>query len=162
MSENIKSFEGLEVWQLARKIRNDIFELMKTFPKDERYRLSDQIIRASRSIGDNISEGYGRYHFQENIQYCRQARGSAYELINHLITACDCGFITADVLANNKNQITRCIKITNGYIAFLKKQKSNSSAKDSGLNYIADKSIQSDPNNEFRIDQSTRSKPDNK
>ena len=160
MSKSIKSFEGLEVWQLSRKIRNDIFELVKSFPKEEKYRLSDQMIRASRSIGDNISEGYGRYHFQENIQYCRQARGSAYELINHLITSCDCEYINADTLASYKNQIIRCIKITNGYITFLKKQKSNSSAKEPGLNYIADESVQSGPNNEFRINQLTR--PENK
>lgn len=145
MSQKIKSFEGLEVWQLARKIRTEMFEVVKTFPSEEKYRLSDQMIRSSRSIGDNISEGYGRYHFQENIQYCRQARGSAYELINHLITAHDCNYITEQTLINQKNQIIRCIKIINGYISFLNKQKSDLSAKDGELNYYADDSSTSDP-----------------
>lgn len=145
MSKSIKSFERLEVWQLSRKIRTDIFELVKKFPKEEKYRLSDQMIRASRSIGDNISEGYGRYHFQENIQYCRQARGSAYELINHLITSHDCKYITEQVLTDNKNQIIRCIKIINGYISFLKKKKSEITAKDEIIDYTTDESFGESP-----------------
>jgi four helix bundle protein len=137
MSQNIKSFEGLEVWQLARKIRNEIFELVKSLPAEEKYRLSDQMVRSSRSIGDNISEGYGRYHFQENIQYCRQARGSAYELINHIITAHDCDYITQQAMINHRKQIIRCIKIINGYISFLNKQKSDS-VKESEVDYRND------------------------
>jgi len=90
---DFKSFESLNVWQRARQIRNNIFELCKSFPKEETYKLVDQMIRSSRSIGNNIAEGYGRYHYQENIQFCRQSRGSEYELIDHLITALDCGYI---------------------------------------------------------------------
>lgn len=62
-----KSFESLKVWQKARQIRNEIFELCKSFPRQETYKLTDQMIRSSRSIGNNIAEGYGRYHYQENI-----------------------------------------------------------------------------------------------
>ena len=60
---DIKSFEDLKVWQLARKIRNDIFEFLKKIPKSEEYRLTDQMTRSS--ISDNIAEGYGRFHYQE-------------------------------------------------------------------------------------------------
>ncbi len=60
---NIRTFEDLRVWQLARKIRNEVFELVKKFPAEEEYRLTDQMIRSSRSISDNISEGYGRFHY---------------------------------------------------------------------------------------------------
>ena len=49
----------------------------------------DQLIRATRSITANIAEGHGRYHFQENIQFCRQARGSLTETLDHLICAQD-------------------------------------------------------------------------
>lgn len=94
MKSEIRSFEDLKVWQLAREIRNEIFELVKRFPKVETYRLSDQMIRSSRSVTDQIAEGYGRYHYQENIQFCRHARGSAYELKNQVINAWDCKYIT--------------------------------------------------------------------
>ncbi len=60
-------FEGLETWQEARLFRQTIRELVRKFPPDEKYRLVDQLIRASRSTTANIAEGYGRYHFQENM-----------------------------------------------------------------------------------------------
>ena len=105
MSKNtstIQTFEDLKVWQLARKIRTEIFEWVKKYPKTEKYRLTDQTIRSSRSISDNISEVYGRFHYQKNNQFCRIARGSAYDLINHLITANDCSYITNDELVHQK------------------------------------------------------------
>jgi four helix bundle protein len=93
MSDTKSTLEDLEVWQLARDLRKEISALVKTFPSEERYRLTDQIIRASRSATANIAEGYGRYHFQENIQFCRQSRGSLYETIDHLTVALDEGYI---------------------------------------------------------------------
>jgi four helix bundle protein len=70
------TFETLEVWKEARILRKEISNLVKQFPSVEQFRLSDQMIRASRSVTANITEGHGRYHFQESIQFCRQARGS--------------------------------------------------------------------------------------
>jgi four helix bundle protein len=43
--------------------------LTKRFPNEEKYRLADQIIRSSRSIGNNIAEGHGRFHYQDNIRF---------------------------------------------------------------------------------------------
>ncbi len=71
MSDTKSTFEDLEIWQLARNFRKEISTLVKTFPSEEKYRLTDQMIRSSRSVTANIAEGYGRYHFQENIQFCR-------------------------------------------------------------------------------------------
>lgn len=71
MSETKSSFETLEVWIKSRELRNNISKLSKSFPAEEKYKLIDQMIRASRSVTTNIAEGYGRYHYQENIQYCR-------------------------------------------------------------------------------------------
>ena len=116
-------FTDLEVWKKARVFRNDMYSLQKNFPKDEKYKLSDQLIRASRSITANIAEGHGRYHYQENIQFCRIARGSLSECLDHLICAYDCGFITKESWVEYKNQIDQIKKILNGYIAFLKRKK---------------------------------------
>jgi four helix bundle protein len=87
MEKEKSTFEDLEVWQKGRALRNGISNLTKTFPEEEKYKLANQMIRASRSVTANISEGYGRFHFQENIQFCRQARGSLFELIDHLTVA---------------------------------------------------------------------------
>jgi len=84
------------------------------------------MVRASRSVTANIAEGHGRYHFQENIQFCRQARGSLYELLDHLTVALDENYISDDIFNNFKNKIFSIVKILNGYISYLKKQKENS------------------------------------
>ena len=86
-------FRDLEVWQKCRDIRNEIWELCKNLPKEESRRLSDQMIRSSRSSTACIAEGYGRFHYQENIQFCRQARGSLYELIDHVLVAEECKYM---------------------------------------------------------------------
>lgn len=67
----MESFMDLEVWKVARVFRNDMFELTKSFPPEEKYKLANQLIRASMSIPANIVEGRGRFHHQENIQFCR-------------------------------------------------------------------------------------------
>jgi len=119
-------FRDLEVWQKCRDIRTQIWKICKILTKEERYRLSDQMIRASRSATATIAEGYGRFHYQENIQYCRQARGSLYELIDHLLVAKECEYITHSVLNRLTEEIKTAIIVLNGYIKYLKKQKSSS------------------------------------
>ncbi|MFO7674280.1 MAG: four helix bundle protein [Lutibacter sp.] len=73
----IHSFEELECWKAGREIKIFVSKnILEKLPKDEQYDLTSQLRRSSRSISDNIAEGFGRYHFQENIQYCRVGRGS--------------------------------------------------------------------------------------
>lgn len=62
-------FEDLEVWKKCRQLRIDISELLKVFPDAEKYRLIDQLKRASRSITANIAEGHGKYHYLDNIKF---------------------------------------------------------------------------------------------
>ncbi|HMS65767.1 MAG TPA: four helix bundle protein [Ignavibacteria bacterium] len=117
------TFEDLEVWKKGRELRLRLVQMVKTFPKDEKYRLGDQIIRAARSVTNNIAEGYGRFHYQETIQFCRHSRGSLYELIDHLIICLDENYIDEGKFIDFKSQTFTVIKILNGYISYLKKQK---------------------------------------
>lgn len=123
MKSPAKSFEDLDCWQHAAALRRRLAALVKIFPTDEKYRLIDQIVRASRSATSNIAEGYGRFHFQENIQYCRQARGSLYELIDHLLIAADQRYISKEELTLLRKDITSCLRLLNGYIKYLQKAK---------------------------------------
>lgn len=116
-------FRDLEVWQRCRDIRKKIWALCQDFPKEEKYRLSDQMIRASRSATANIAEGYGRFHYQENIQFCRQSRGSLYELIDHIDVAMECEYINNNHAESLVEEIKTAIKILNGYIRYLKSRK---------------------------------------
>jgi four helix bundle protein len=81
--------------------------------------------RAARSTTHNIAEGFGRFHFQENIQFCRLSRGSLYELVDQLITSRDDNLISDSKYHKGRELIDKAIALLNGYIKFLNKQKSN-------------------------------------
>ena len=105
-------------------LRKSIAEFVRSkFPSDEKFRLADQIIRSSRGVTACIAEGYGRFHFKENVRFCRMARGSLEETLEHLITAFDEGYITREQLKFFKDQIDNCMRLLNGYISYLQKQK---------------------------------------
>ena len=119
----MKDFRDLEVWKEARRFRNKIFVLTKTFPTDEKYKLVDQVIRSSRSVSANITEGYGRYHYQDNIRFCWQARGSLSETLDHLICAHDSAYIDEQIFKEFESDYNQVLKLLNGYIAYLKSRK---------------------------------------
>jgi four helix bundle protein len=118
----IRSFTDLEVWKKSRALRNNISSLTKSFPNEEKYRLADQIIRSSRSIGNNIAEGHGRYHYVDSKKFYINARGSATETIDHLIVALDEGYITETVFKELEASCEECMRLINGYINYLKQQ----------------------------------------
>ncbi|WP_125717950.1 four helix bundle protein [Flavobacterium ustbae] len=121
---SLKSFEDLECWKAARELR--IFVSQNILPKfqiDEKYALTSQLKRSSRSVSDNIAEGFGRYHYQENIQFCRIARGSLTEALNQVITALDENYIEEDLLQKFRERFERTKAILNGYINYLAKTK---------------------------------------
>ncbi|MEZ4779939.1 MAG: four helix bundle protein [Flavobacteriaceae bacterium] len=122
---SFNGFEELECWKKARVLRNDIKELIKSFPKNEKFELISQMRRASRSITHNIAEGFGRFHYQENIQFCRIARGSLYELLDQLITAFDEEYILENKYQKYRKQVFECLAILNGYINYLKQAKNS-------------------------------------
>ena len=117
------SFTDLEVWKQSRKIRIWISNLVKTFPVEEKYRLTDQIIRSSWSIGNNLAEGHGRFHYQDNIRFCVMARGSLSETLDHLMIAFDEKIISEEVLLSFQTEYESCLRLLNGYIQYLKNRK---------------------------------------
>ena len=119
----------VDVWKLARSYKIIIVELTLRFPKHEEYELKRQIIRSSRSVQANIAEGFGRFHYQENIQFCRQARGSLTETHNHVFEALDCEYIDEKTFNELKEDFQRCLHVINGYIAYLKRAKEESERK---------------------------------
>ena len=116
-------FENLDVWKQCRSIRKNVWNLCKTLPSDEKYMLKNQMIRASRSVTANIAEGYGRYHYQENIQFCRQGRGSLYELIDHVLVSQECNYINENQAKKLLKELETAIRLMNGYIKYLRSKK---------------------------------------
>ncbi|MGV3630003.1 MAG: four helix bundle protein [Bacteroidota bacterium] len=120
---NYTNIESLETWKVARQLRMEISTMAKNLPAEEKYLLKNQIVRSSRSVAANIAEGFGRFHFQENIQYCRQARGSLIETLEHLICSYDEGYIDQTKLNELRQIINQCLFKINSYIKYLKTAK---------------------------------------
>jgi len=125
LMSDIKTFEDLDCWKKARRLRIKISELVKTFPNDEKFGLTSQIVRAVRSVTHDIAEGYGRFHFRENAQFCRTSRGSLYEVLDQVIVANEEGYISENMLNEIRKDIFENIKILNGYINYLVKSAEN-------------------------------------
>ena len=117
----MNTFEELECYKLARQLRKEVSRFCKSLPSEERYRLKDQIVRSARSVTANIAEGYGRHHHQENIQFCRTARGSLTETLDHLIVAHDEQYLEAIEYASLRDLLEEAWKVLNGYISYLKR-----------------------------------------
>ncbi len=123
--ESFKSFEDLECWKACTDVRRFMTELVKKYPKAEKYSLVDDMKRAARSTTHNLAEGFGRFHFQENVQFCRISRGSLYELIDQLITSKDDGYITSEEYEKGRALISKALALLNGYIRYLTQRKTN-------------------------------------
>lgn len=124
-NEQLFGFEELEIWKKSRIFKQQVAELVKCFPSDEKYRLSDQLLRSSRSINSLIAEGHGRYTYPDQIHFCIQARGSLAESFNHLVDAHDNGYIPEEALHQLRIQLKEIERMLNGYIHHLRKQKEN-------------------------------------
>ena len=117
------SFEELDCWKASRVVRNEVRIIIKKFPAKEKYALTDNMRRASRSITENIAEGFGRFHYQENIQFCRISRGSLFELIDQYITAKDESYINSEEYNKGRELLNTAIGLLNGYINYLERAK---------------------------------------
>lgn len=112
----VRTFQDLEVWQVGRDVRVRLYIVATRLPDRERYNLSAQIRRAAVSLTANIAEGYGRFHFKENIQFCHIARGSAYELIDHLISYQDERYLAKEEVETLHRELLTFVRLLNGYI----------------------------------------------
>ena len=91
--------------------------------------LTAQARDAAVSNTANIAEGYGRCHYGDNIQFCRISRGSVNEVLDHLYTALDEGYILQDVFDELYAQGREVERVLNGYINYLKRQLSKSTSE---------------------------------
>ncbi len=87
-------FEKLEVWQDARKLVANVYELTRSFPKEERFGLTSQLNRATVSVANNLAEGSGRSSLRDQAHFLAQAYGSLMEAASDVILAMDLHFIT--------------------------------------------------------------------
>jgi four helix bundle protein len=92
----MKDFTEIHAWQEAHQLTLAIYRMTACWPREEMFRLTNQVIRSAGSIGANIAEGFGRFNDKEFHQFCNIARGSLYETQNHLLVARDLGYCTQE------------------------------------------------------------------
>lgn len=117
-------YTSLAAWQKAREVKlffhNEILPLL---PHEEKFELAAQIRKASIGSTANIAEGYGRFHYQEGIQFYRFSRGSLYELKDHLYSYSDLKMIDKELFDKGIAFIENAKNALNGYIGYARKQK---------------------------------------
>jgi len=93
----MRGHRDLKVFQLAYSLAMEIFHESKAFPKEERYSLTDQIRRSSRSVAANIAEGFRKRRYPNMLvsKLC-DADAEATETQVWLDLACDCGYLAKD------------------------------------------------------------------
>ncbi|MBP7238712.1 MAG: four helix bundle protein [Saprospiraceae bacterium] len=116
--EYVKSFRDLEVYKLSRKLAKEVFEVSKKFPKEEMFSLTDQIRRASRSIGGQIAEAWGKRRYEKHfVSKLTDADGEQLETQHWLEIALDCEYLSKAIAENLLEQCFSIGKMLNSMIS---------------------------------------------
>lgn len=78
--------EDLEVYQLSRELSRKVWEIYSNLKWEQKRTMEDQFIESADSIGANIAEAYGRYHYLDRIRFLYNSRGSKLESVNHWLS----------------------------------------------------------------------------
>lgn len=93
-------FRDMSVWQKAFAILRDVYKIIKIFPPEEKYALTDDLRRSSNSVVHNIAEGYGRFEAKDKTRFYKVSRGSAYEAMSQILVAEAEKYISTEISEN--------------------------------------------------------------
>jgi four helix bundle protein len=116
-----KDIDDLEIYQLGMRIGAITYQLIDKWDKFDKNTLGYQLIRAVDSIPANIAEGYGRFHFKEQRQYCYIARGSLYETKTWLTKALERNLNDHKEIKSVLEMLDLLLKKLNAYIKYIEK-----------------------------------------
>jgi len=116
----MKSYIELDVWIYSRELVRQVYQLIKSFPKEEVYGLTSQIRRSVVSVPSNIAEGVGRQSDKETIHFLDISKGSLFELETQLYLSFDLEYILEEQLKEILEQLSTCKKLLNGFINYFK------------------------------------------
>ena len=108
------NFKELKVWKGGIELTKVIFQITRSFPAEERYGLTSQIVRSAISIPSNIAEGCGRITNKDFKHFLTMALGSSFELETQIIIAKDFNYINEEELNNISTQIVEIQKMIYG------------------------------------------------
>ena len=119
----VQSYRELVAWQKAMDFAAEVYQITKSFPKEELYGITSQLRRASVSIAANIAEGQGRQTTGEFCQFLGHARGSLLETETHILLAMRLAYIPESSGEGLLSRSAEVGRILNGLLASLRERK---------------------------------------
>lgn len=123
-----KVYEDLKVLQVAEGLADGVWQAVSKWKAFERDTVGKQLVRAVDSVGANIAEAFGRYHYGEKLQFLYYSRGSLFESKYWLNRTEKRGLLSVQELEQLIEQVDSLIKLLNGFTAHIKRQRKNSKA----------------------------------
>lgn len=117
----IRSLGQLKVYQLAMELGKEAWEIASSWDSFARQTLGKQWVRAADSVAANLAEGYGRFHFRENLQFCYYARGSLHEARTWMQKAQQRDLIEPEKYADLNQRLNQLEGLLNGYLRYIRK-----------------------------------------
>jgi four helix bundle protein len=119
---NIKDFRSLKVYQKSIELADIIYKLTKRFPSEEKYRLTDQMVRAATSIGANIAKGVGQGYKSKTINFCNIAMGSTNEMRHWITVARMQTYISDDEFKDLDGRLDEILRMLIGYMRMVSRK----------------------------------------
>ena len=117
----MNNFRELKVWQKARVLTKETYNVLRQFPDDEKFGLTSQIKRATISISSNIAEGAGRNSEADFLRFLDIALGSCFEVDSQFTLALDIEFIDKEEYDKIINSIFEIERMLIGLIKSMRK-----------------------------------------
>jgi four helix bundle protein len=114
-----KMYENLDAWKEAANLAVQVYQITKTFPKDEIFGITSQLRRASISISSNIAEGAGRKSKKDFKQFVHMASGSLNEVESLLYICSQLNLTTSDSYKELKERVDRLGRLIGGLLKYL-------------------------------------------
>ena len=119
-----KGLEDLAILRKAEAICDEIWEEVRGWERFNRETVGSQLLRAADSMGANIAESHGRFHYGEKVQFLYYSRGSQFETLYWLRRCANRSLMEATKLTKLHSQIDDLSRDTNAYINYLRRQRS--------------------------------------
>lgn len=116
------SYRDLVVWQEAKGLALEVYNLSEKFPKTEIYGLTSQIRRAAVSVVSNVAEGQGRLTKGEFIQFLGHSRGSLLELLTQLEIAVELRYLSSTEFQVIDQKASGVLRLLNGLLGSMRTQ----------------------------------------
>jgi four helix bundle protein len=136
----------LRVFRAAEKLAQMVWDIVIQWDGFSRATLGEQLVRAADSVGANIAEAYGRYHYNDKIRFLYIARGSLYETRYWLRQAYRRKLLSEPEISQLQVQIDEMPFMLNNFINSIKSQREANSTKEQPTSYNLEPEISQSPN----------------